>query len=67
MACDDDLHLREVARWKALWALADLASGDPRAADALGYLDDIDHQEQRRPHTGACPGHRKSWWYLDCA
>lgn len=49
MNSDDNLHLRETARRKALWALADLKPGDPRGADALTILDDIDRQEQRRP------------------
>ena len=47
MASDDDLHLRETARRKALWALADIAPGDPRAIEALVILNDIDRQEQR--------------------
>ncbi|WP_217191268.1 hypothetical protein [Pseudomonas shirazica] len=47
MASDDDLHLRETAWRKALWTLADLALGDPRATDALIILDGIDPQEQR--------------------
>lgn len=46
MASGDDLHLRETARRKALWALADLIPGDPRAVDALAIIDDIDRQEQ---------------------
>lgn len=49
MASNDDLHLRETARRKALWALADLAPGDPRATDALVILDGIEGKEQRIP------------------
>lgn len=47
MASDEDLHLRETEWRKALWALADLTPGDPRATDALVILDDIAPQEQR--------------------
>lgn len=47
MTSDDDLHLRETAWRKALWSLADLAPGDPRATEALIILDDIDPQELR--------------------
>ncbi|MDD2004053.1 hypothetical protein NPS31_11955 [Pseudomonas putida] len=47
MASDEDLHLRETAWRKALWSLADLTPGDPRATDVLAILDDIDPQEQR--------------------
>lgn len=46
MANDDDLHHRETARRKALWSLAGLTPGDPRAAVALDTLDDIDRHEQ---------------------
>ncbi|KPM66439.1 hypothetical protein DBB42_13030 [Pseudomonas plecoglossicida] len=49
MASDDDLRLRETARRQALWALAGLTPGDPRAADALVILDGIERQEQRSP------------------
>ena len=50
MASDDELHMREIARRKALWALADLGLGDPRAAETLRLLDDIDRQEQCSSH-----------------
>lgn len=47
MASDDDsLHLRESRRRRALWTLAHLAPGDPRALCVLRVLDEIDHQEQ---------------------
>lgn len=49
MVSHDDLRLSEAARRKALWALADLAPGDPRATDALVILDDIERHEQRSP------------------
>lgn len=42
MASDCDLHLRETLRQRALWALANLTTDDPRAADALDTLDDVD-------------------------
>lgn len=45
-AADDDLHLLEVARRKALWALAHLIPGDPRADAVIQVLDDIEYQEQ---------------------
>lgn len=51
MASDEDLHLRETAWRKALWSLADLTPGDPRATDVLAILDDIDPQE----HRGSLP------------
>lgn len=46
MDSDGDLNLRECAWGKALWMLADLAPGDPRAAHALAILNDVDCQEQ---------------------
>jgi hypothetical protein len=46
MASDDSLHLREKRRRSALWTLAHLAPGDPRALCILRVLDEIDHQEQ---------------------
>ncbi len=49
MVSHDDLRLSEAARRKALWALADLPPGDPRATDALVILDDIERPEQRSP------------------
>lgn len=48
-AADDDLHLLEAARRKALWALAHLIPGDPRAEAVIQVLDDIEHQEQSSP------------------
>lgn len=48
-AADGDLHLLEVARRKALWALAHLTPGDPRAEAVIQVLADIEHQEQSLP------------------
>lgn len=48
-AADGDLHLLEVARRKALWALAHLMPGDPRADAVIQVLDDIEYQEQFLP------------------
>jgi hypothetical protein len=48
-AADGDLHLLEVARRKALWALAHLIPGDPRADFIIQVLDDIERQEQSLP------------------
>lgn len=41
----DDLRLRESLRRKALWTLAHLLPGDPKAAAILNVLDDIEDQE----------------------
>lgn len=49
MSSDDDLRLRETARRKALWALADLTPGDPRANSILRVLDDLQRQELAYP------------------
>lgn len=46
MASDDSLHLRETRRRRALWTLAHLDPGDPRALCVLRVLDEIDQQEQ---------------------
>lgn len=46
MASDDPLHLRENRRRRALWTLAHLGPGDPRALCVLRVLDEIDQQEQ---------------------
>lgn len=46
MASDDPLHFREVRRRRALWTLAHVAPGDPRALWVLRVLEDIDQQEQ---------------------
>lgn len=48
-AADDDLHLLEVARRKALWALAHLIPGDPRADAVIQVLDDIEYREHSVP------------------
>lgn len=48
-AADGDLHLLEVARRKALWALAHLIPGDPRAYAVIHALDDIEHQQRSLP------------------
>lgn len=41
----DDLRTRESLRRKALWTLSHLMPGDPKAAEILDVLDDIDDQE----------------------
>ncbi len=46
MASDAPLHLRENRRRRALWTLAHLDPGDPRALCVLRVLDEIDQQEQ---------------------
>lgn len=46
MISDDSLHLREKRRRGALWTLAHLRPGDPRALCVLRVLDEIDQQEQ---------------------
>lgn len=46
MASDNSLHLRESRRRRALWTLAHLRPGDPRALCVLRVLDQIDQQEQ---------------------
>ncbi len=48
-AADGDLHLLEVVRRKALWALAHLIPGDPRADAVIQVLADIEHQEHSLP------------------
>lgn len=46
MASEDSLHARERRRRRALWTLAHLEPGDPRAPCVLRVLDEIDQQEQ---------------------
>lgn len=46
MASDDSLHFLENRRRRALWTLAHLVPGDPRALCVLRVLDEIDQQEQ---------------------
>ncbi|MDH4847921.1 hypothetical protein E8E71_29860 [Pseudomonas sp. BN605] len=46
MASDDSLHAHERRRRRALWTLAHLEPGDPRAPCVLRVLDEIDQQEQ---------------------
>ncbi|WP_182374869.1 hypothetical protein [Pseudomonas putida] len=46
MASDDSLHFLENRRRRALWTLAHVAPGDPRALWVLRVLEDIDQQEQ---------------------
>lgn len=46
MASGDSLHFRESRRRRALWTLAHLGPGDPRALCVLRVLDEIDQQEQ---------------------
>jgi hypothetical protein len=45
MSHNEELRNREKARRKALWALASLPPGDPRALDVLDVLDDIELSE----------------------
>lgn len=42
----DELRELEATRRKALWVLANLPPGDPKASEALAILDDLDHKEQ---------------------
>lgn len=42
----DELRQLEGARRRALWALASLRLGDPKASYLLGILDDLDDQER---------------------
>ncbi len=52
MTCDE-LRDLERTRRKALWEIARLLPGDPKAADALAILDDLDAQERSgTPSTG---------------
>ena len=51
MASDDSLHFLENRRRRALWILAHLDPGDPRALCVLRVLDEIDQQE--RPSLGS--------------
>jgi hypothetical protein len=46
MTSDAELPEREIARRKALWALASIVPGDPRALSVLDVLDDIERQER---------------------
>lgn len=46
MASEDSLHSRESRRRRALWTLAHLEPGDPRAPCVLRVLEDIDQQEK---------------------
>lgn len=49
----DELRKLERARRKALWEIARFHPGDPKAADALAILDDLDDQERSgTPSTG---------------
>ena len=48
----NDLRELEAKRRKALWMLASISPGDPKAFDALSILDDLDLQERKySPHT----------------
>ncbi|WP_122523828.1 hypothetical protein [Pseudomonas viridiflava] len=48
----NDLRKLEAKRRKALWMLASISPGDPKAFDALSILDDLDLQERKySPHT----------------
>jgi hypothetical protein len=42
----NDLHELESERRRALWSLANIPSGDPKAFDFLAVLDDLDLQER---------------------
>ena len=42
----DELRKLEANRRKALWVLANLPPGDPKASEALAILDDLDDQER---------------------
>jgi hypothetical protein len=44
---DDELRELEAKRRKALWMLANISPGDPKAFEALSILDDLDHQERK--------------------
>ena len=49
----DELRKLVATRRKALWEIARLLPGDPKAADALAILDDLDDQERSEtPSTG---------------
>lgn len=41
----DELHALESTRRRALWELASLSPGDPKASRLLIILDDLEHQE----------------------
>jgi hypothetical protein len=42
----NDLRELESERRRALWALANIPPGDPKAFDFLAVLNDLDHQER---------------------
>ncbi|VVP59061.1 hypothetical protein PS838_05983 [Pseudomonas fluorescens] len=42
----NELSKLEATRRKALWGLANLPPGDPKASDTLAILDDLDDQER---------------------
>lgn len=46
MTHDEELRHRETAKRKALWALASISPGDPKALDVLEILDDIELRER---------------------
>lgn len=43
----DELRELEKSRRRALWAIAGLVPGDPKAADALMILEELDEQERK--------------------
>ena len=47
----DELRKLETRRRKALWVLANYIPGDPKAADALAILDDLEIQERNCKRT----------------
>lgn len=46
MTSDAELRHRETERRKALWTLAHMLPGDPRALDVLDAIDDIEQRER---------------------
>lgn len=49
---DDELRDLEAKRRKALWMLANISPGDPKAFEALSILDDLELQERKdSPHS----------------
>ena len=45
MTHDEELQHKEIARRKALWALASVLPGDPKALEVLDVIDDIELRE----------------------
>lgn len=55
MTHDEELGNRETARRKALWALASILPGAPKALGVLDVLDDIDLRERHDMSSFAQP------------